>query len=315
MTEEQKTLLIERYLKKELPDAERLDVERLIENDAQFAEEVSVMRLMLDTLEDKELTQFHRDVTAAWDAEKEDEEDDNDEKQEPQLNTPPEPGAMQAGWSRRRWLLAAALAIAVAAAGIWQYYQNQPPAPIVNKPDTPGQEEPIPPLPPDTARTAPPVRPQAQNQRQPNRQFIAMAKTHYGNAPEFANIRKAGGNAPVDSLTRLQQAERAFADKQFEKAVRLLAEPDAKVQESALYLRGHAHFNAGHYEAAARDFQSVAQMAGYNLDDATWYLLLSDLALYGPANETVRKQLQVIADDSGHPFNAEAKKLRDNINR
>ena len=115
MTEEQKTLLIERYLKGELPDAERQEVERMIENDAQFAEDVSVMRLMLTTLEDRDQVKFHQQITAAWDA------GNDDEKEEPETDTPAADGTLRPAWSRRRWLLAAAALLLVAvAAGVWR---------------------------------------------------------------------------------------------------------------------------------------------------------------------------------------------------
>lgn len=315
MTEKQKTLLIERYLKGELPDAERQEVERMAENDAQFAEDISLMHVVLSTLEDRDLVQFHRDITAAWDAE------DGDEKEGPELETPVAPDTLQVGWSRRRWLLAAALLIAIVVIGLWQYYRLQQPSPIVNKPETSEKQEQTPEIlipPREEEAPAPPTRPQAQNPQskpQPNRQYIAMAKTHYGYAPDFANIRKTGANALPDSLTPLQRAERAFADKQYDKVIQLLAQPDAKVRESSLYLRGHAHFNAGHYKAAARDFRSVAEMKGFSLDNATWYMLLRDLAIYGPTDANVQAQLKSILTDLGHPYNDAAKKLQSEIRR
>lgn len=311
MTEEQKTILIERYLKGELPDAERQELERMIENDAEFAEDVSVMRLMLTTLEDRDQVKFHQQITAAWDA------GNDDEKEEPEIDTPAGDRTLRAGWSRRRWLLAAALLLAAVAAGVWQYYQIQPVPPIVNQQETPQDPPPVAPVPQDSVeKPAPPVRPQAQNTpKKPNPQYIAMAKTYYASAPDFSNLRKADGSIPVDSLPVLQRAERAFFDKQHEKVIQLLARPDANVRESAIYLRGHAHFNAGHYEAAARDFQTIVQLQNYYADDAEWYLLLSNLVLYGPKSDIVRGQLEKITSDAEHPKFDKAKKLRDQINR
>ena len=314
MTEEEKTLLIERYLKGELPDAERREVERMIETDAQFAEDVSVIRLMLNTLEDRDLVQFHRKVTDAWDAEEDDDDDKDDDQDNTPENRPPAgSGQLKAG-SNRRWFLAAALLLTVVAIGVWKYNRMQPAPPVVNDPQPPVQQESAPPVNRDTTVKPPSVRPQAQNApEKPNPKFIAMAKSNYGAAPDFSNLRKGTGNIPVDSLPALQQAERAFADKKYKKVVQLLAKPGSGVLESATYLRGHAYFNTGNYAAAAKDFSAVADMQKQDADDAGWYLLLSNLALYGPSNETVRRQLDAIAGDSGHPHVAKAKKLQADI--
>lgn len=309
MTEEQKTLLIERYLKGGLlSDAERLEVERMIESDKQFAEEVSVVRLMLTTLEDRDQVMFHQQITAAWDA------GGDDDIQEPEIETPAGDNTLRTGWSSRRWLLAAALLLAAMTAGVWQYYRTLPAPIMVNPPET---QPPVTPIPQDGAeKPAPAVRPQAQNTpKKPNPQYIALAKTYYSSAPDFSNLRKAGGSIPVDSLPVLQRAERAFTDKQYEKVIQLLARPDANVRESAIYLRGHAQFNAGHYEAAARDFQTIVQLKAYYTDDAAWYWLLSNLALNGPKDETVRRQLEAIVGDAEHPKVDAAKELRDQIKR
>ncbi len=314
MTEEEKTLLIERYLKGELPDAERREVERMIETDAQFAEDVSVIRLMLNTLEDRDLVQFHRKVTDAWDAEEVDDDDKDDDQDNTPENRPPAgSGHLKAG-SNRRWFLAAALLLTAVAFGVWKYNRTQPAPPVVNDPQPPVQQAPAPPVNRDTTVKPPPVRPQAQNTpEKPNPKFIAMAKSNYGAAPDFSNLRKGTGNIPVDSLPALQQAERAFADKKYKKVVQLLAKPGSGVLESATYLRGHAYFNTGNYAAAAKDFSAVADMQKQDADDAGWYLLLSNLALYGPSNETVRRQLDAIAGDAGHPHVAKAKKLQADI--
>lgn len=314
MTEEEKTLLIERYLKGELPDAERREVERMIETDASFAEDVSVIRLMLNTLEDRELVQFHRKVTDAWDAEEDDDDNEDDRGNTPENRPPTGSGHLKTGSNRRYWFLAAALLLAAVAVSVWKYNRTQPAPPVANDPQPPVQQEPAPPVNRDTTVKTPPVRPQAQNApEKPNPKYIAMAKSNYGAAPDFSNLRKGTGNTPVDSLPALQQAERAFADKQYKKVVQLLAKPGSGVLESATYLRGHAYFNSGNYAAAAKDFSVVADMQKQDADDAGWYLLLSNLALYGPGNETVRRQLDAIAGDSGHPHVAEAKKLQADI--
>ena len=304
MTEEEKTLLIERYLKGELPDAERREVERMIETDASFAEDVSVIRLMLNTLEDRELVQFHGKITAAWDA----------EDYTPEIRWPTGSGRLKLSHKRRFWFLAIAVLATMAVISVWNFYHFHQAAPVINNPQPPVQQEPAPPVNRDTTVKTPPVRPQAQNApEKPNPKYIAMAKSNYGAAPDFSNLRKGTGNTPVDSLPALQQAERAFADKQYKKVVQLLAKPGSGVLESATYLRGHAYFNSGNYAAAAKDFSVVADMQKQDADDAGWYLLLSNLALYGPGNETVRRQLDAIAGDSGHPHVAEAKKLQADI--
>lgn len=311
MTEEEKTLLIERYLKGELPDAERQEVERMIETDAQFAAEVSVIRLMLDTLEDRDLVQFHRRITEAWDAEEEDEDEDNKDGS-PDNRPSVGPDDWKGRSNRRYWILAAALLFVLIVIGLWKYYQAPlQQLPVINTQDTPPQQKPTPPLDRDSVVKPPPVRPQAQNTGdRPNPKYIALAKSNYGAAPDFSSLRGGTDNIPIDSLPPLLRAERAFAGKQYKKVIQLLARPGSGVLESATYLRGHAYFNTGNYAAAAKDFSVVADMKKQDADDAGWYLLLSNLALYGPGNETVRRQLDAIAGDSGHPHVVEAKKLQ-----
>ena len=308
MTEEEKTLMIERYLKGESPDPERQEVERLAEKDARFAGDIALMREVLGALGDRDLVRFQRDITAAWDAEQDDDDDRNNDDSGPD-QAPRTVGS-------RRFLILLAVLLLAGVLGTWQYNRSNPPAPaaeeippVVPTPNSPPQVAPTEPVNPAPAQETKP------GNSQPAPRPIAMAREYYGAVPEFTQLRKGGEAAPENSLTALQQAERAFAARQYQKAVRLLARPAPDVMEIAVYLRGHANFMAGDYLAAASDFQAVADREGLDLDNAQWYLALSNLALYGTQNKTVRDQLNNIAGDPEHTHHDKAIKLQEALNR
>ncbi|MBL7828268.1 MAG: hypothetical protein JNJ57_16675 [Saprospiraceae bacterium] len=102
----------------------------------------------------------------------------------------------------------------------------------------------------------------------------------------------------------------AFDAKNYKRAYELLQTPDVDQRMISIYLRGHAAFNLGKYDEAARDFKLVAQSGSLNKESAEWYGLLAELCRV-PLDTLAANQLfDTIKANRHHKYRKDAMALK-----
>lgn len=312
---------IEAYLKKRLsPEAQRAFEEEIAADPALAGEVALHGELMAATgekdvvdlrllMEEIYLEQFTGDTA-------------DGEEQTPDTATKRPGGGM--GGPYRRLLLAAVAVIllGIAIVSIWKPWQKpvETPPPVTRpQANAPGQPAPAMPdqqvadLPPaPTIKPSSPTPQQAPVKKQlPVRprstKNLAMAREYYDVQDYSGQLMGAGeGNAGKSDL---EISDSLYMLGKYREAAKALANPPAGFLEQALYRRGHAHFAAGNYKAAAADFLAVVQKETPDMYNAKWYAALSLLAQKGPADSEVRRLLNDVVGESGAARKAKAQAI------
>ena len=158
---------------------------------------------------------------------------------------------------------------------------------------------------PDTRQPAPPEKPIAQ---QPTPDPSAtdsrrLALAAYRAPESLSGVRGTAGD--TDTLTL---ASKAFSQKNYRRALLLLSKLPGSDQQEGLSLRAHAHFGAGDFAAASRDFSDL-EKGGVYRREAQWFGLLARMIAPGADKNLWMKQLDSIRQQPAHPYQREAKQL------
>ena len=214
------------------------------------------------------------------------------------LESPPEPDIPKSYWNwlYRNWKYALPALLILGAAGFFIFKNTQK-----ETPETPRQlpaETPVAqPKPRGDSVILPRPAPVAKTRNRPSLRQIALAC--YRTPESLPGIR-----GPSDDDT-LALATKAFLGKNYRRALALLSKlPNDDAQE-ALLLRGHAHFGAGDFVAAARDFSDLEQ-GGIYRREAEWFGWLSRLAMPGADKGLLKSELDAIRQQAKHPYQKDA---------
>ncbi len=218
------------------------------------------------------------------------------------LEPPPESGIPKNHWNwlYRNWKYALPALLILGGAGFF-IFKNTP-APTEALP----QNAPAPTAPaPDTRQPASPEKPIAQQPAPdpPATDSRRLALAAYRAPESLSGVRGTAGD--TDTLTL---ASKAFAQKNYRRALLLLSKLPDSDQQEGLSLRAHAHFGAGDFAAASRDFSDLGK-GGIYRREAQWFGLLARMATPGADKKVWLKQLDSIRQQPTHPYQREAKQL------
>lgn len=136
----------------------------------------------------------------------------------------------------------------------------------------------------------------------PANRTIALAK-QYQQQP-FPNMLRSTSSDETPSV--LRTAFEAYEQGAYNTTLQLLNEvPKLQNNETALFLRGSAHFRQGNFDKAARDFEQLAESFQYK-HDAHWNYVLS---LWASDDARAKTLMSQIAGDQDNPFQQKAKEL------
>lgn len=218
------------------------------------------------------------------------------------LESPPEPDIppKDRSWLSRNWKYALPALLILGGAGFF-IFKNKPAPTEALPPNAPAPTAPA----PDTGQPAPPERPIAQQpvSDPPATDSRRLALAAYRVPDGLSGVRGAAGDA--DTLTL---ASKAFSQKNYRRALLLLSKLPDSDQQEALSLRAHAHFGAGDFAAASRDFADL-EAEGIYRREAQWFGLLARMASPGADKKVWLKQLEAIRQQPAHPYQREAKQL------
>ena len=215
---------------------------------------------------------------------------------EPEPDLPPK----NRSWLAKNWKYALPALLILGGAGFF-IFKNTP-APTEALP----QNAPAPTAPAsDTPQPAPSEKPIAQ-QPVPDPSATdsrRLALAAYRVPDGLSGVRGTAGD--TDTLTL---ASKAFSQKNYRRALLLLSKLPDSDQQEALSLRAHAHFGAGDFAAASRDFSDL-EKGGIYRREAQWFGLLARMAAPGTDKKVWLKQLDSIQKQPAHPYQREAKQL------
>ncbi len=303
---------IEAYLTGQMPSAEAKSFGQEIAADEQLALAVELQRLEHDAMNlllEKDL----KSKMATWDG-----------------SPPPNPFEGQGSRSKsfKFWLPIALVAL-LAVWGIYQFSGTTEqagtpsthwpdPAPAENVPSAPARENTgdTPPVAdsPTKGTSAPNGKkdaPQPVIDDKPKSQsaFLALAASTY-EAPSFQSNQRGEGK----SASILEEASVAFGEAKYQAVLNLLAKPEAGNESLVRYLRGHAYFKTGKYNAAAGEFKPVASdefLPDYQ--EAQWFLLLSYLAQLPATKKEFEALANRLAADKYSDYQSKAKALLEKV--
>jgi len=112
----------------------------------------------------------------------------------------------------------------------------------------------------------------------------------------------------ADAGDTLGLAYTAFTQKKYARVVQLLIVLPENDPQEALLLRAHAHFAAGQYAAARRDFKDL-EVGGIYRREAQWFGMLAEMTLPDADKSTWTSTLQRIRKDNKHPCQKAAETL------
>ena len=219
---------------------------------------------------------------------------------------PDMPGTADTGWNRltkyRKYGLPVLLLLGALAFFVFKKSGEQVPA-VRQQPiqEMPAPENPPAPAAPANENPVPQTqKPVAGSKKQPDLRQLAMAGYR---VPEgLSGIR---GQDEGDNLSK---ATEAFFQKKYRQALGLLEPLPENDRQEALSLRAHAHFGAGDFQAAARDFAEL-EAGGIYRREAQWFGLLSRMAVPGADIDALKKELEAVRQTANHPYREAAEKL------
>lgn len=203
-------------------------------------------------------------------------------------------------WLTKNWKYALPALLILGGAGFF-IFKNTP-APTEALPqNAPGPTAPA----PDTHQSAPPEKPIAQQPTldPPATDSRRLALAAYRVPESLSGVRGTAGD--TDTLTL---ASKAFSQKNYRRALLLLSKLPDDDQQEALSLRAHAHFGAGDFAAASRDFSDL-EKGGVYRREAQWFGLLARMAAPGADKNLWMKELDSIRQQPVHPYQQQAERL------
>ncbi len=291
---------IEDYLRGRLSDEEARAFEQQMDADPELAEQVELHRfeeMGMEFLLEEEL----RKKMQAWKSEGR------------------QPGPSSKGAFPRRGFWLGLLLLAVAAG--FFFFRNA---------SAPSAEPEPPSVPPPSVQPAPPTGPVAEQKGpastpgqqpvppEPESELLAILDAFYEPPPNFTDAGLRGENGKAGQ-SALEQGIQAFAEGDYQKAIRLLKrvrpEEGEEAYETALECLAHAYLKGGQYGDAAGLFQAMLSRnypAPIN-DRAEWYLLLSLLPDYPTQRQRVDQLLDKTAGDAFHTYHAKAVQLKSRL--
>lgn len=308
MREQERFYKIEAYLSGELPEAERQDFERQVENDPALALEVEMHRLehdAMNVLVEREI----RGKMQAW----------AQEGQEV-----PKPKRYR--WV---WLVAALTGLLLFLWLIWDAgHRDAPPQPEMpsledtssaGEPARPGSADPsaptgttpVPNLPgkteeqpkggeKDGRQDAPAVA-----EENPEKgEYIALVMELY-DKPQMPSQQRGGGDGAW------RQVRQAYKSGNTREAIRLLQDLSAQDLSVQQWL-GHLNFQEQEFGKAAEAFEKIMQSGGQGLaEEVDFELSLCYLAQGGPDSTPFRELLRKMLTEDGHKSYERAKELQE----
>jgi hypothetical protein len=210
----------------------------------------------------------------------------------------PPPGGGNRGNPKLLFLI---LLLAFGGAAWWLW--PDPEAPMSPPPATPAEQpapEPVKPAPalPEPRPTEPIAQKPAVNR------YLALAQAHY-RAPDYAADLRGDEPSGPDVLAPARQALAAHRPAD---ALAALEQVPSAYQTDADYLRAHALFELKQYARSAAFFGQLTGSLRYG-EAAQWYEILALLPGTAGDEAPIRNRLKKIADDEGHAFQGEAKRL------
>jgi len=205
-------------------------------------------------------------------------------------------------WWPRNWkyVLTAMIVLIVAVYCVFRALEKTPTVPVL--PENPSGESTPPIQAPNLGRAQapPPEIPSEDAAKTRGLRQLAMAR--YQVPESLSGVR---GQTDEDTLAL---ATKAFFEKKYRVVLQLLTTlPENETQE-ALSLRAHAHFNAGNYSAASRDF-STLESGGIYRREAEWFGLLARMAMPDSDKKAIDAELNKIRKQPNHRFARDAEKL------
>ncbi|HMX41625.1 MAG TPA: hypothetical protein PKD78_14910 [Saprospiraceae bacterium] len=122
------------------------------------------------------------------------------------------------------------------------------------------------------------------------------------------------GTRGAEGDEALSRAIQAFQRRNYARAIQLLQSLPENDTQEALALRAHAHFLAGHFAAAAQDFDAL-ERGGIYRREARWFGILARLAWHPTEKQQALRELESLIQDATHPYQAEAEKLKMRIEK
>jgi len=264
---------IEEYLNGKMSDADHIEFEKTLADDADLATAVNAARAeakLLRMLRDEALlNQFE-----TW---------------EKQLDVPAIPGSGHASSKETsaktaRWRLL--MAVGILAAGLWilgiyrGWFGDRNRVPTDNQTvpqDTvtildpiPGFEEKKPiagEQDPIIPKEKSPLEEERKAERPVQNEFLALADLNEIETGAFGGVRSGGSK----ELTRYEQAAGFYNDKKYRQALELLQEPDSTQLQQYLYLRAYTYYKVGLFDLAGEDFRAFRQFSfAQKKYDAQW---------------------------------------------
>ncbi|MFN0212659.1 MAG: hypothetical protein ACKVT2_00265 [Saprospiraceae bacterium] len=218
------------------------------------------------------------------------------------LESPPEPdiSPKNRNWLIKYWKFILPALLLLVGAGFFIFKYTPVPIEILPQ-NTPSPIDPAP-------NTSPLKEPIAQqplpNPRAADSRRLALAA--YRVPDGLSGVR-----GTADDSDTLTLAGKAFAQKNYRRTQLLLSKLPESDQQECLSLRAHAHFGAGDFQAAARDFSDL-EKGGIYRREAQWYGLLASMATLGGDKKIWFKQLDSIRQQPNHPYRREAERLWQN---
>jgi hypothetical protein len=203
-------------------------------------------------------------------------------------------------WWANNWkyILTAMIVLIIAVYGILRTFKKTSESPAQILPQN-APVDTIPSAPVPIAQTPVPV-PVEKAPKAPSRRHLAMASYQIP-----GSLSGARGQNDEDTLAL---ATRAFFEKKYHLVLNLLKKLPENETQDALSIRAHAHFNAGNYAAASRDFIAL-EKGGLYRREAEWYGLLARLAMPNADPKAIELELDKIRQQRNHPYAEDAEKL------
>lgn len=278
---------VERYLRGELSEEEKLAMEKAIAEDSDLAQELEFQQLELDAME-VILENKLRSKMESW-------------KQSPSV--PPIPDKKQFPLWIWGVLTVGGVALLFWFFPLFESPQPPPPPPPTITPPTESPND------NPSNQDGPPIADGKKGQTDPIKKAIQIPKIH----KEANSLAAATYDLPEDLKGTLKSPEEetkspldsgllAFSAKDYRNAILAFNKIDRSAGED-IYLRaqellGHAYFLNRQYPQAAKVFADLAQNQDYNTlrQDAEWYLILALLPNYSKNREQIQQRLIPILD-------------------
>lgn len=263
-----------------------------------------------EMLADSELADAVREARTVWEAGEYAHEQRLRSQIRKRFSAPPPAPVAGSFFDKNRKTIALALllfGLGVAAFFFFKNEKNDAEPPVKNLPTpeilpekTPAETAPPAPEIPKPSPASKPQTPIAETQKQPA--FRALALANYKIPNGLSGIRGATNGE------NLSLAAKAFFEKNYALTINLLKNLNENDQPEALSLRAHAHFGAGNFAAAARDFSEL-EKGGIYLREAEWFGLLARMAADGRDKNALKTELESIRNTADHPYQKAAEAM------